>query len=75
MRAGGVRTGIARAATLLILLMAVSQVLGFVRDAVIAAVFGAGAALDAYLVAQSVMKLPLQGGYSGQRERGGAVVS
>lgn len=68
MRAGGVRTGIARAATLLVLLMAVSQVLGFVRDAVIAAVFGAGAALDAYLVAPSMMNLPSQGGYSGQRE-------
>lgn len=53
------RGGVARAATLLISLTAVSQVLGFVRDAVIAAVFGAGAALDAYLVAQSVMNLVL----------------
>ncbi|MEX5720856.1 murein biosynthesis integral membrane protein MurJ [Geodermatophilus maliterrae] len=53
------RGGIVRAATLLIALTAVSQVLGFVRDAVIAAVFGIGAALDAYLVAQSVMNLVL----------------
>ncbi|WP_369130195.1 murein biosynthesis integral membrane protein MurJ [Modestobacter roseus] len=51
--------GIARAATLLVSLTAVSQVLGFVRDAVIAAVFGAGAALDAYLVSQGVMNLVL----------------
>ncbi|MGY2065857.1 murein biosynthesis integral membrane protein MurJ [Blastococcus sp. SYSU DS0619] len=50
---------IARAATLLVSLTAVSQVLGFVRDAVIAAVFGAGAVLDAYLVAQGVMNLVL----------------
>lgn len=39
--------GIARAAALLAALTAVSQLLGFVRDAVIAAVFGAGAVLDA----------------------------
>lgn len=40
-------------------LTAISQVLGFVRDAVIAAVFGAGAEVDAYLVAQGVMNLVL----------------
>jgi putative peptidoglycan lipid II flippase len=56
---GRARRGIARAATLLVSLTAVSQLLGFVRDAVIAAVFGAGAALDAYLVAQGVMNLVL----------------
>ncbi|WP_456600268.1 murein biosynthesis integral membrane protein MurJ [Blastococcus sp. SYSU DS0616] len=58
-RRGPRRGGVARAATLLISLTAVSQLLGFVRDAVIAAVFGAGAALDAYLVAQGVMNLVL----------------
>lgn len=58
-RGAGPRRGIARAATLLVSLTAVSQLLGFVRDAVIAAVFGAGAALDAYLVAQGVMNLVL----------------
>ncbi|MCF6743361.1 murein biosynthesis integral membrane protein MurJ [Blastococcus sp. KM273128] len=58
-RRGPLRGGVARAATLLISLTAVSQLLGFVRDAVIAAVFGAGAELDAYLVAQGVMNLVL----------------
>ncbi|MGY2079849.1 murein biosynthesis integral membrane protein MurJ [Modestobacter sp. SYSU DS0657] len=58
-RTRGPGRGIARAATLLVSLTAVSQVLGFVRDAVIAAVFGAGAALDAYLVSQGVMNLVL----------------
>lgn len=58
-RTGGVRAGIARTTALLVSLTAISQVLGFARDAVIAAVFGAGAALDAYLVAQSVMNLVL----------------
>ncbi|MDQ3481305.1 MAG: oligosaccharide flippase family protein, partial [Actinomycetota bacterium] len=53
------RPGVARAAAVLVALTAVSQLLGFVRDAVIAALFGAGAALDAYLVAQSVMNLVL----------------
>lgn len=53
---GGV---VARAAVLLAALTALSQVLGFVRDAVIAAVYGAGAALDAYLVAQGLMNLVL----------------
>lgn len=53
------RGGIARAAALLVGLTALSTVLGFVRDAVIAAVYGVGAALDAYLVAQGVMNLVL----------------
>ncbi|WP_324278629.1 hypothetical protein [Blastococcus brunescens] len=53
------RGRVTRAATLLVSLTALSQVLGLVRDAVIAAVFGAGAALDAYLVAQGVMNLVL----------------
>lgn len=54
-----VRRGVARAAALLVSLTAISQVLGFVRDAAIAAVFGAGAMVDAYLVAQGVMNLVL----------------
>lgn len=54
-----VRRGITRAAALLVALTAISQSLGFVRDAVIAAVFGAGATVDAYLVAQGVMNLVL----------------
>jgi len=53
------KLGVARAAALLAVLTAASQLLGVVRDAVIAAVYGAGAALDAYLVAQSVMNLVL----------------
>lgn len=53
------RRGVARAAAVLASLTAVSQLLGLVRDAVIAAVFGAGAALDAFLVAQGVMNLVL----------------
>lgn len=53
------RGGIARAAALLVSLTAVSQLLGFVRDAVIASVFGVGASMDAYLVAQGVMNLVL----------------
>lgn len=51
--------GVARAAILLAALTAVSQMFGFVRDAVIAAVYGASAALDAYLVAQGLMNLVL----------------
>jgi putative peptidoglycan lipid II flippase len=58
-RRGGLRPRVARATALLVSLTAVSQVLGFVRDAVIAAVFGAGAELDAYLVAQGVMNIVL----------------
>src|SRR5680860_236474 len=53
------RLGVARAAALLAALTAVSQLLGIVRDAVIAAVYGAGAAIDAYLVAQGLMNLVL----------------
>ncbi len=51
--------GVARAAILLATLTAVSQVFGFARDAVIAAVYGASSALDAYLVAQGLMNLVL----------------
>ena len=40
-------------------LTGISQVLGFVRDAVIAAVFGTSASVDAYLVAQGLMNLVL----------------
>lgn len=54
-----VRTGIARAAALLVVLTGLSQLLGFGRDVVVAAVFGAGAELDAYLVAQGLMNLVL----------------
>lgn len=50
---------IRRAAAAVALLTAASTALGLVRDVVIAAVFGAGAALDAYLVAQGVMNLVL----------------
>jgi putative peptidoglycan lipid II flippase len=50
---------VARAAALVAGLTAVSQLLGFVRDAVIAAVFGVSADLDAYLVAQGLMNLAL----------------
>lgn len=53
------RRGVARAAAILAALTALSQVLGFVRDAVLAAVFGAGAELDAFLVAQGLMNLVL----------------
>jgi putative peptidoglycan lipid II flippase len=40
-------------------LTAISTVLGFARDVVIAAVFGAGGDLDAYFVAQGLMNLVL----------------
>lgn len=53
----GLGPGIGRASALLIALTAISQVLGYVRDAVIASVFGAGASLDAYLVAQGLLNL------------------
>ena len=49
--------GIARASALLVALTAISQVLGYVRDAVIASTFGAGSSLDAYLVAQGFLNL------------------
>jgi putative peptidoglycan lipid II flippase len=53
------RSGIAQAAALVTGLTAVSAVLGFLRDVVIAGVFGAGGELDAYLVAQGLMNLVL----------------
>jgi putative peptidoglycan lipid II flippase len=53
------RPGIARAAALVTGLTAMSAALGFLRDIVIAAVFGASADLDAYLVAQGLMNLVL----------------
>lgn len=53
----GRRSGVARASVMLIALTGFSQVLGYVRDAVVAAVFGAGAELDAYLVAQGALNL------------------
>jgi putative peptidoglycan lipid II flippase len=53
------RDRIARSAALVAGLTAASQVLGFVRDAVIAAVFGTSASVDAYLVAQGLMNLVL----------------
>lgn len=58
MAGGGSRgIGVARASAMLIALTGMSQVLGYVRDAVIAAVFGAGDRLDAYLVAQGLLNL------------------
>src|SRR4029450_5220367 len=53
------RSGIAQAAALVTGLTTFSAVLGFFRDVVIAGVFGAGAQLDAYLVAQGLMNLVL----------------
>ena len=53
------RSGIAQAAALVTVLTAFSAILGFLRDVVIASVFGAGAQLDAYLVAQGLMNLVL----------------
>ncbi len=50
---------VTRAASLVAVLTAGSAVLGFARDVVIAAVFGAGAALDAYFVAQGLMNVVL----------------
>jgi putative peptidoglycan lipid II flippase len=47
------------AALLIAALTAVSTLLGFARDVVIAAVFGAGGDLDAYFVAQGLMNLVL----------------
>ncbi len=51
--------GITRAAALLAVLAAASAVFGFVRDVVIASVFGASGELDAYLVAQGLMNVVL----------------
>ncbi len=53
------RGSVAGAALVLVTLTAGSQVLGLLRDAAIAAVFGVGSTLDAYLVAQGVMNLVL----------------
>jgi putative peptidoglycan lipid II flippase len=53
------RSGIAQAAALVTGLTALSAVLGFLRDVVIAGVFGAGGELDAFLVAQGLMNLVL----------------
>ncbi len=50
---------IAQAAALITGLTAASSILGFLRDVVIAGVFGAGAELDTYLVAQGLMNLVL----------------
>lgn len=53
------RKGIAASAALIAGLTGVSAGLGLVRDAVVAAVFGLGRDLDAYLVAQGLMNLVL----------------
>lgn len=53
------RRAVARASALLVGLTAGSQVLGFVRDAWIAAVYGLDGDLDAYFVAQGLMNLVL----------------
>lgn len=51
--------GVPRAALLVTGLTAISTLLGFFRDMVIAAVFGAGAELDAYFVAQGLLNIVL----------------
>ncbi|GAA4980853.1 murein biosynthesis integral membrane protein MurJ [Actinopolymorpha pittospori] len=53
------RAKIVRSSALLVILTAISQVLGFGRDAVMAAVFGASSSVDAFLVAQGVMNVVL----------------
>ncbi|HEY8456333.1 MAG TPA: murein biosynthesis integral membrane protein MurJ [Actinopolymorphaceae bacterium] len=53
------RRAVVRSSALLAALTAVSQVLGFARDAVMAAVFGATSAVDAFLVAQGLANLVL----------------
>ncbi|WP_026532450.1 murein biosynthesis integral membrane protein MurJ [Arthrobacter sp. H41] len=50
---------VSRAAVLVTALTAISTLFGFLRDVVIAAVYGAGASLDAYLVAQGLMNIVL----------------
>lgn len=52
-------TVVVRSTALLTALAAVSGLLGFGRDATIAAVFGVDSAVDAYLVAQGLMNLVL----------------
>ena len=59
MGGAGRRWSIARSAVLVTGLTAVSTVLGFGRDVVVGAVFGAGAELDAWFVAQGVMNVVL----------------
>lgn len=51
------RWSVSSAAVLVTGLTLVSTLLGFVRDIVIAAVFGAGAGLDSYLAAQGLMNI------------------
>jgi putative peptidoglycan lipid II flippase len=53
------RRTVVRSSVLLAGLTAVSQVLGFGRDAVMAAVFGVSASVDAFLVAQGLMSVVL----------------
>ncbi|MEQ4204174.1 murein biosynthesis integral membrane protein MurJ [Actinopolymorpha sp. B9G3] len=53
------RRTVVRSSVLLAGLTAVSQVLGFGRDAVMAAVFGASSSVDAFLVAQGLMSVVL----------------
>jgi putative peptidoglycan lipid II flippase len=53
------RGGLARSTALVAGLTLGSQLLGFLRDVVLAAVFGVGSALDAYLVAQGLMNMVL----------------
>jgi putative peptidoglycan lipid II flippase len=53
------RSRIAQAAALVTGLTALSSILGFLRDVVIAGAFGASAELDSYLVAQGLMNLVL----------------
>ncbi|MGK5112317.1 murein biosynthesis integral membrane protein MurJ [Geodermatophilus sp. CPCC 205506] len=53
------RGGLARSTALVAGLTLGSQLLGFLRDVVLAAVFGVGSEIDAYLVAQGLMNLVL----------------
>lgn len=53
------RSGVGRAALLVAALTALSTVLGLVRDAVVAAVYGAGAQLDAWFVALGLSSILL----------------
>jgi len=53
------RRALVRSSVLLMCLTALSQVLGFARDAIMAAVFGASAEVDAFLVAQGLMNVVL----------------
>ncbi|GAA2760840.1 murein biosynthesis integral membrane protein MurJ [Actinopolymorpha rutila] len=53
------RRAVVRATALIVVLTGLSQMLGFARDAVMAAVFGTSASVDAFLVAQGLMNLVL----------------